>query len=108
MNLRVVSGFVTLVLLIVLGAFVLRKVNTMIVPKLAPSSTPAATVSPSSQPIGGETTLTPASSPVSLQHEVVATSASTYSLWEILVLVGGAAVLLSVLYKLSYRWYILG
>ena len=51
----------------------------------------------------GETTTT-----VTVEHKTVNAGIMDYELWQVVAGVLGIAVLASVLYKLSYRWYILG
>lgn len=51
----------------------------------------------------GETTTT-----VTVEHKTVDAGILDYELWQIVAGVFGVAVLTTVLYKLSYRWYIFG
>lgn len=51
----------------------------------------------------GETTAT-----VTVEHKTVNAGILDYELWQIVAGVFGVAVLATVLYKLSYRWYIFG
>jgi len=51
----------------------------------------------------GETTTT-----VTVEHQTVNAGIMDYELWQIVASVFGVAVLATALYKLSYRWYILG
>lgn len=51
----------------------------------------------------GETTTT-----VTTEHKVVETGVNGLELWQILSAVAGTALVATLLYRLSYRWYILG
>lgn len=51
----------------------------------------------------GETTTT-----VTVDHQVVNTAIDPALFWKVVGIMGGAAAVATLLYKLSYRWYILG
>ena len=43
-----------------------------------------------------------------VEHKVVDTAVDPSLFWKVVGIIGGAAIVATVLYKLSYRWYILG
>lgn len=53
--------------------------------------------------ICGETTTT-----TTVEHKVVETGVNGFELWQILAVVAGTAFVTTLLYKISYRWYIFG
>ncbi len=51
----------------------------------------------------GETTTT-----VTVEHQPVNTAVDPVLFWKVVAIVGGVAAVATILYKFSYRWYILG
>ncbi|KKU45625.1 MAG: hypothetical protein UX64_C0026G0001 [Microgenomates group bacterium GW2011_GWC2_46_7] len=74
------------------------------------SSTPvsAETVRTCSSVYGGGEVCGEATTSVTVEHKTVAAGVNDLQLWQVIAGVAGIAFVSTLLYKLSYRWYILG
>ena len=104
-------GLVTFLIIGLAGFLAFRAINRFVVGRLVASPTPVASALPSMtpQPMGGSlVTPKPSSSPVPSEHVVVNTGLADFSFFEVLSLVGGVALIATIVYKLSYKCYIIG
>lgn len=104
-------GLVTFLIIGLAGFLAFRAINRFVVGKLVASPTPVASVLPSMtpRPLGGSTASPmPSSSPTPSEHVVVDAGFAGFSFFELLSLTLGVAIVATVVYKLSYNWYIIG
>lgn len=68
----------------------------------------AETVRTCSSVYGGGEVCGESTTNITVEHTIVDAGVGGTSIWQVIAMIGGAAAVATILYKISYKWYVLG